>query len=135
MGTLKGWGVNIPRERASYREALKQLEEETDDKKIQELLDGLPYFVIRYDIAKKKEASQFSSLSPLISGAGFRSRDTLPFATSLKADGVGVPISVKEIVVEGAKPQTLRYYVLLSRHKERAKKALKEDQSLQRFQR
>ena len=133
--TLKSWGIDVPRENASYIEILEQLDKETDDKKIQELLDGLPYYVIPHDMAKEKEASRFSSLSPLIREAGFRSKYNLPFATSLKADGVGAPIAIKDRVVKGAKPRTLTYYFLLSRHKDRAIKALKEDQSLQKFQR
>ena len=131
--TLKGRGVDLPKENVSYKGILEQLGKETDDEKIQELIDGLPYYVILYDLKKKKETSQFSSLSPLIREAGFSSRSNRPFATSLKS--AGVPISIKERVVGGAKPQNLSYYIFLSRHKDRAIKALKEDQSLQKFQR
>lgn len=128
--TLKEWGVNIPRKTTSNRAILEQLDRETDDKKIQELLDRTTYHVILYDLKRKREASQFSSLSPLIKEAGFRSKDNHPFATSLK--NASVPISITERFAKGVR-QT--YYIVLSRHKDRAIKALKKDQSLQRFQR
>ena len=131
--TLKDWGVIVPTKYRQNKELLMQLDKETDDEKIQALLDRIPHHVIQGDLDRKREASQFSSFSPLIREAGFSSRDNHPFATSLKS--TRVPISIKDEVVKGANPKTLTYYVLLSRHKERAIKALKEDQSLQRFQR
>lgn len=131
--TLKDWGIDIPRKTASHREVLEQLDKETDDKKIQESLDRIPYYAIRYDLEWKREASQFSSLYPLIREAGFRSRDNHPFAISLET--AGIPITRKYIVVNGAKPQTQTYYILLSRHKDRAIQVLQQDKGLQRFQR
>lgn len=138
---LKGWGINIdiPRERSSYKESLEQLveqlEKETDDKKIQELLDRLPYLVIWRDMTKKKGASHFYSLLTVVREAGFypQNADVHSFATSLKT--AGVPITRKDRVIAGIKPHTLRYYILLSRHKDRIIQALKDDQDLQRFQR
>ncbi len=127
---LKDLRENVSRKRVSYREVLAHLDKETDDKKIQKLLDGLPYYVMR-DRRGKKRSSQFSSLSNLIREAGFRSRDNDPFATSLES--AGVPITRKEKVVTGTKPQT--YYILLSRHRDRAIQKLREDQSLQGFRR
>jgi len=131
--TLEVWKMNIPRRHASYRKDLEQLEKETDDKKTQELLDGIPLYVVRGNLEKKGESSLFSSLAPLIREAGFSSRSNRPFATSL--DAAGVPITIKDRVVKGAKPLTLTYYFLLSRDKDRAIKALKEDPSLQGFRR
>lgn len=131
--TLKGWGVNVPREIASYKEVLKQLDKETDDKKTQELLDQLPYHVI--NTRKKKGDSQFLAVGTLIREAGFHAhnRDNHFFVDSLKNGGI--PITRKDKVVKGAKPQAQTYYILLSRHKDRAEKVLREDQTLQRFQR
>lgn len=132
---LKEWGVNLPPSRiALNRKALKQLEEETDDKKTQELLDKIPLHVVHNNLAKKREASQFCALSNLIRKAGFREykKHTYFFASLRNA---GVPISIKDSVVKGAKPQTLTYYILLSRHKERAIQLLRDDQNLERFQR
>lgn len=134
-GTLKGWGINVPRERASYKEALEYLEEETDDKKVQELLDGLPYHVIRDRTSKEKGISQFRALANFARQVEFHlhTKDTHLFAASLR--NAGVPISIKDVAVGGAKPRINTYYILLSRHKDRAEKVLKEDQALQRFQR
>lgn len=125
-------GINVPRELLSYEQDLEQLSKETDDEKLQELLDQLPYHVIKR--RKKKENSQFSSLFPLIREGGFRSRNNHPFAASLKSAEVPVPITIKEIIVKGVR-QT--YYIVLSRdsHKDRIIKAFREDQELQRFQR
>lgn len=136
-GRLREWGVNVPRKLASYKEALKQLEEETDDKKTQELLNRISLHVVLHDLKTKRESSQFSSLSPLIREAGFRSygNDVHLFEASLKSAVVPVPITRKEMVVRSAKHGTKTYYILLSRHKDRAIQALKDDQSLQRFQR
>ena len=130
---LREWGVVVfTRQHAPHREDLEQLGKETDDKKTQDLLDRIPCHVI-LNLKRKREASQFLSLSSLIREAGFRTRYNHPFATSLK--NAGIPISTKEKVVGGARPQTQIYYILLSRHKDRAIQALRGDQSLQRFQR
>lgn len=135
-GVLKDWGINLPPSKiALHIKALKQLEEETDDKKIQESLDRTAYHVILYDLRRKREPSRFASLSPLIRKAGFcpSNRETHLFATSLRT--AGVPISIKDRVVKGVNPRTLTHYILLSRHRDRVIRVLKEDQSLQRFQR
>lgn len=133
---LKDWGIDIPRKYASYRGVLVQLDKETDDERLQELLDRLPYHVVLRDMRKKKGDSQFYALTDLIWEAGLRPhiKDTHFFATSLQ--NAGVPVSGKDVVVKGNNPQTLPYYyILLTRHKGRAIKVLKEDQSHQRLQR
>lgn len=135
-GTLKDWGISIPiprKEYASYKKTLEQLEEETDDKKIQELLDQLPYHAVLADMGKKKEASLFRSLLTLSREAGFhpKNNETHFFETSLRT--AGVPITRKDRVVDRTKQHVGAYYILLSRHKDRAMQVLKEDQYLQRF--
>lgn len=133
---LKDWriNINVPREKSSYKESLEELDKETDDKKIQELLDGFPYFVIYYDMTKRKEASRFCSLLSLIREAGFHPHNTNVhfFETSLKK--ACVPITRKDRVVAGTKPHILTYYDVVNRHKDRAIQVFREDKDLQRFQ-
>lgn len=134
---LKHWGINInvSREQSSYKEPLEQLDKETDDKKIQELLDTFPYFVIHYDMTKRKEASRFCSLLTFIREAGLHppNTDVHFFVTSLKT--AGVPITRKDRVVAGTKPHILTYYIVVNRHKDRGIQVFREDKDLQRFQR
>ena len=132
---LKNWGIDVPRKWVSYKDALRQLKEEIDDKKTQDLLDKLPLHAMLYDIGKKKETSQFLSAANLIRDCGFhpnpKRRDIHFFVDSLRKSGI--PLSSKQRVLEGARHQILTYHILLSKDKERAIRVLKEDQSLQRF--
>lgn len=131
--TLKRWGIDLPRKRHLYEETLRQLENENDDKTSQELLDQLPYTTIRDYIGKKKEPRLFYSLLTLVREAGFhlKNKETHFFAGSLqKAE---VPMTRKDIVVQGTRPHIATYYILLLRDKDRVTKVLREDQDLQRF--
>jgi hypothetical protein len=132
---VEKWGIdtNISRDHPSHKKFLQQLAKETDDKKIQELLDQLPCSVIRRDMMVEKEASQFLALLNLVREAGFhlRSKDSHFFATSLRK--AKVPVARKDIVANGTRQQVFTYYTVLLRHKDRAVRVLKEDQCLQRF--
>lgn len=132
--TLKDWGVDIPRKNLSYKEILRQLEEENDDGKIQQLLDKLPLRVISDNINTKKGVSQFLALGNLIREGGFhpdrKNGEYIFFVDSLKK--ASVPITRKD-EVKGNNTYIQTYYILLSKHKDRAMQVLKEDQELQRF--
>ena len=130
---LKTWGIDVPRIRASHKESLQQLKDETDDKKTRELLDKLSDSAILGEIRRKKGTSQFLSVGSLVREIGFHpnNKDIHFFAESLEESGI--LISRKERVVKGKTQKRLTYYILLSRDKERATKVFKEDQLLQRF--
>ena len=99
-------------------------------KKIQDLLDKLPLDVIIYDINKNKELSQFLSLASLVRKFGFKSSKRIVhvFADTLRKSKQGIPITRKDYIKKNSKRQNpLTHYILLSRHRERAREILIEE--------
>lgn len=118
-----------------YKEILQKLETETDDKVIQEILDGLPVSMLIPHWGRKKQISHFCSLLNLVREDGFhlRPQDASEFADVVK--NADIPIRRIDMAVKGKKQKLLTYYILLARHKERVKKTVNKTEGLQRFRR
>lgn len=71
INRLRGWGIDVPRERLSFKDLKKRLEEaKDDDTKTQEVLDNIPPGVLRGYLVNHR-GDTFTTLGPILRSAGF----------------------------------------------------------------
>lgn len=126
---LRRWGVDVPfeRRRQSYQEIKNKIEKETDDKKLQELLDGFSAGLVMGMTAYYKNSDQaiFMYLGNVLRELGFNRRVRF-FADVLKSAGIPMRrVERGSQIKRSGRKYPLNYYVFLAKHKQRVIDAIR----------
>lgn len=143
LRALERWRIDVSQFTGKIRESGKKIQQlitEMDDKKIQEIMDGLPSTVILYNITehrrrkrerkKRRYPKVFTTIGSVTSGVYHNKYTEIHlFAQVLKKDGI--PNRRVKIAPDRKKP--LVYYVFLEKHRDRALAAWKKNRKLEKF--
>jgi len=112
-------------------ELLSQLQQETDDHKVQQMLDDLPLRILVELVGKRQQKRDyFITIHEIASKAGFYfgAQDVRPFANLIQQANIPIRILRGKEIVKG-----VTHYIIPARYGETALKTLKEDPGLSRF--
>lgn len=129
---LKRWGIELPKIYTNYMELKKMIERETDDKKLQKILDSLSDGQIRGHLERCRRSGNaiFITVSKIVREAGLNSNGRHTKRTVERLKDAGIP--VRPVAHEDKRRKTLHHYwVVFAKHRARILKVLKNDSSLQ----
>lgn len=131
---LRGWEIIIPSTVARYRDFVKKVESESNDQKLQEILDGSSTKSLLH-YRQKYGDEVIMSLAQVVRKAGFYPpyNYMILFAQSVKKQGI--PIRFFEERGERERKYRQRHLIVFTKHKKRIVEALRNDSSLRRFKR
>ncbi len=129
--TLESWGVPIDRHNLSYynfySDLVKKVENENNDKKLEQILDDLPVQTIIDFLTNHKDGA-IRTVSKVIRGDGFHPNNKDIQEYFIKAiRKAGIPVR------RASKGDKRNYWVIFSKHTDRTIEALNKDSALERF--
>jgi hypothetical protein len=126
---LRSWreDLSLKRKTISYKELKKRIERENDDKKLQRILneptDGSLHGFVT---AKTGEESIFMLLGNILKKLGFDKRHARFVARILRSKDIHIPARpIKNGWQREGKKHAQKYYVVLTKHEQRIKDAIK----------
>lgn len=128
---LRGWGIDIPRTQ-SIKETFERIENEKDDKKLQELLDSFSASSLEYFLYKDSSHETLTTASAIANKKGFHAHTKSVRLIAETIKQAKIPIRPTVRLRKNGKLLG-SYYIVYAKHAERIAEALRSDPELQKF--
>lgn len=128
---LKEWGIELPRTYTNYMKLKEMIVKETDDEKLQKILDSLSDGQIRgyLERCRKSGNAIFIAVSRIVKEAGHSSNGRHTKRIVERLENAEIP--VRTVTHEDKRRKTLhRYWVVFAKHRKRIVDVLNNDQDL-----
>lgn len=126
----------LPKSQISYQDLKNRISREEDNKKLQEILDGMSTKSIRGFMQRHRSTEQqqavFISLGNILREAGYHFRSVDIFAEALRSANVPIRKDELQQTIKGKEyPQT--YYIVLNKRRDKALEVINNTPDLQHF--